>query len=355
MRNAPRRVIAILAAVATTLGLVPAAAFADPIIDHDPVQCIVAGSYPEFIANFSPSAEVASARLYFKASDTPDWYWVPFNSEAAGGWKAVLPKPSPSLRQIDYYLSVFDPQNRPSNGNQYHPVVDPHLLREPGTDGRAAGRPRRHRARRRPRPGGPAGHPERILLGGHRHYDSGGWNRGCYLDGSSVEYDRRSQRLLHQQCRRRCRLRGRGRRGNQHHRLGSGRRRTGGRCCLRGLRGRRMTKGQVGGRPPPIAPRKRRLWLATVQTPTTSLRSMWMGDWWRPLPRAVREGRRSAISRGSHTARLRCIDDGGSPPGSNICTWFVRLYLGVTFSDGTTYKSDEMELFQHVEDTIRVP
>lgn len=123
MRNAPRRVIAIVAAVVTTLGLVPAAAFADPTIDHDPVQCIVAGSYPEFIANFSPSAEVASARLYFKASDTPDWYWVPFNTESAGGWKAVLPKPSPSLRQIDYYLSVFDPQNRPSNGNQYHPVV----------------------------------------------------------------------------------------------------------------------------------------------------------------------------------------------------------------------------------------
>lgn len=123
MSTNPRKVISILAIVATTLGLLPSSAYAAPAIDHDPVQCIVAGSFPEFRANFSPGAEVANARLYFKASDTPDWYWVPFSSEATGDWKAVLPKPAPSLRQIDYYLSVFDPQGRPTNGEQYHPVV----------------------------------------------------------------------------------------------------------------------------------------------------------------------------------------------------------------------------------------
>src|SRR6185503_19347915 len=88
--------------------LSPVAAEAQaPAIDHKPVACIVAEQFPRMDACFQPAAEVARARVHFRAHGTPHWYFVEMT--AAGACHAgTLPKPRKSTKKIDYYLEVLD-------------------------------------------------------------------------------------------------------------------------------------------------------------------------------------------------------------------------------------------------------
>jgi hypothetical protein len=99
----------VLALVSTLLPA--AAARAEGVaIDHKPVGCIVAGSYPRLNACFAPVSRLARARVYFRVADaTPEWYYVEMKSDAPC-FAGILPKPKKQLvgRKVQYYLDAFD-------------------------------------------------------------------------------------------------------------------------------------------------------------------------------------------------------------------------------------------------------
>src|SRR5262245_54063348 len=76
-----------------------------PTIIHEPVDCFVAGQYPQLSACLQPARDAARGRLYFQAEGSADWYYVEMKSDSPC-WKGVLPKPSSALvhQHIHYYF-----------------------------------------------------------------------------------------------------------------------------------------------------------------------------------------------------------------------------------------------------------
>ena len=91
----------------TVLALLPAAAGAQVTIDHNAVGCIVAGHYPKMNACFSPAANLARARIYFRAEGTPNWYFVDMKSDNPC-FLGILPKPKKTIKKLQYYVEATD-------------------------------------------------------------------------------------------------------------------------------------------------------------------------------------------------------------------------------------------------------
>jgi hypothetical protein len=89
------------------LALLPAAAGAQVTIDHKAVGCIVAGKYPKMNACFSPTANLARARVYFRAEGTPNWYFVDMKSDAPC-FQGILPRPRKTIKKLEYHVEAFD-------------------------------------------------------------------------------------------------------------------------------------------------------------------------------------------------------------------------------------------------------
>ncbi len=121
-----RRPLALVAAlVVGGLGLTPAAvqvAEAGLQISHDPVDCLEAGKYPKLRACFSPAAQVARGRVYFRAHGTPDWYYVNMVPEA-DCFSGTLPRPQESLGGVDYYVEALGRDFAESLTPVHEPVV----------------------------------------------------------------------------------------------------------------------------------------------------------------------------------------------------------------------------------------
>lgn len=91
-------------------------------IDHKAAECVVAGRFPRLLACFAPAAEVAAARIHFRAHDTSSWYFVEMKLEGqchAG----VLPKPRRLLKKLDYYVEVRDRAMKEKRTPEYQPQV----------------------------------------------------------------------------------------------------------------------------------------------------------------------------------------------------------------------------------------
>jgi hypothetical protein len=76
-------------------------------IDHRDVGCIVAGQYPRLEACFRPEASVGRGRVLFRAAGTDPWYYVDMTHDGACH-SAVLPKPKPELKAMEYFVDVID-------------------------------------------------------------------------------------------------------------------------------------------------------------------------------------------------------------------------------------------------------
>lgn len=108
--------------LAGLLGVGDLASAAGPAIDHKPVECIVAGQFPRLDACFEPQGELSRARVHFRAHDTTHWYFV--DMAAAGGCRSVLlPKPLPSTRAIDYYVTALGRSFDETRTSDYTPRV----------------------------------------------------------------------------------------------------------------------------------------------------------------------------------------------------------------------------------------
>ena len=76
-------------------------------LEHRKIDCFVAGKYPRLDACFSPVAEVAGARLYFRPGTAGQWYYVEMKVEGACH-AGVLPRPQRSLAggNVEYYIEA---------------------------------------------------------------------------------------------------------------------------------------------------------------------------------------------------------------------------------------------------------
>jgi len=99
--------------IARALAVVAVAALAAPPLEaaltlqHQAVGCMLAERHPRLDARFDPEAEVAGARVFFRAAGTPHWYSVAMVAQA-GLWSGTLPKPKRSTGRIEYYLEATD-------------------------------------------------------------------------------------------------------------------------------------------------------------------------------------------------------------------------------------------------------
>lgn len=92
----------------TALVLVLALTAADgngPVIDHRPVTCLVAGTFPRLDARFEAIDHVARARVRFRPSGGAHWYSVAM-TRRGDAYVGVLPRPTPRLHAVDYYIEA---------------------------------------------------------------------------------------------------------------------------------------------------------------------------------------------------------------------------------------------------------
>jgi hypothetical protein len=91
-------------------------------IAHDPVACAVAGRLPELHARFEPAANVGEARVLFRPKGGTHWYAVRM-TPAAGGFRALLPRPKRDLAGFDYYLEAAGRELATVRTEEYSTVV----------------------------------------------------------------------------------------------------------------------------------------------------------------------------------------------------------------------------------------
>jgi len=107
--------------------LVFGAAAAHPqgvVIDHKEVGCIVVGKYPKMNACFSPAADLARSRVYFRPEGVTSWYYVDMKSDQPC-FSGTLPKPGKKLvgKHVEYYLEAQNKAFVPSRTAEYAPIV----------------------------------------------------------------------------------------------------------------------------------------------------------------------------------------------------------------------------------------
>jgi len=100
----PRRLIFI---ACLAVGVSAATRVGGAAIEHTPVGCVVADTFPSFEARLTPADSVARARVFFRGEGGSSWYAVPM-TRAGNTFTALLPKPKKSLPRFSYYVEVVD-------------------------------------------------------------------------------------------------------------------------------------------------------------------------------------------------------------------------------------------------------
>jgi hypothetical protein len=93
-------------------------------IDHKSVGCIVVGKYPKMNACFSPAADLARSRVYFRPEGVPSWYYVDMKTDQPC-FTGTLPKPGKKLvgKKIEYYLEAQNKSFEPARTAEFAPIV----------------------------------------------------------------------------------------------------------------------------------------------------------------------------------------------------------------------------------------
>ena len=73
---------------------------------HDPIGCMIAGQFPLVNARIEPAVSVARARVYFKSSQSPNWYYVEMIPVEGGGFSGKLPRPKIEASPVTYYIQA---------------------------------------------------------------------------------------------------------------------------------------------------------------------------------------------------------------------------------------------------------
>jgi hypothetical protein len=94
-----------------------------PSIAHDPLVCVLPGENPEVAAGVTSPAEVKRSRVYFKAHQHPDWYYIDMTALEIPEYLALLPQPLPETQKVDYYVHALDTMLLTTQTEQYEPMV----------------------------------------------------------------------------------------------------------------------------------------------------------------------------------------------------------------------------------------
>jgi hypothetical protein len=103
-------------------------------IAHDPLACMTPVLAPEVDAGVTPLQDYDRGYVYFRAAGTDDYYYSRMDGPATT-LAAILPRPLPETRAVDYFLRAYDlRQASKKRGDWTPPVV-------PGTTCKSKGRP----------------------------------------------------------------------------------------------------------------------------------------------------------------------------------------------------------------------
>jgi hypothetical protein len=93
-------------------------------IDHKAVGCIVVGKYPKMNACFTPAADLARSRVYFRPEGVASWYYVDMKTDQPC-FTGTLPKPGKKLvgKKIEYYVEAQNKTFEPARTAEYAPIV----------------------------------------------------------------------------------------------------------------------------------------------------------------------------------------------------------------------------------------
>lgn len=128
------RVVALVTAVALVVTCLPLPARAQvsvpagpesPIdIVHDPLACMTPVLAPEVDAGVSPGQDYDRGYVYFRAAGTDDYYYARMAGPPTT-LAAVLPRPLPETRAVDYFLRAYDVNQASRRKGDWTPPVVP--------------------------------------------------------------------------------------------------------------------------------------------------------------------------------------------------------------------------------------
>lgn len=76
-------------------------------VEHSALDCLANDQYAQLTATIQPGQLVQSGRVYFRAAQHPDFYYVEMVGEG-DLFSAVLPMPSPDTESVVYYIEAVD-------------------------------------------------------------------------------------------------------------------------------------------------------------------------------------------------------------------------------------------------------
>jgi hypothetical protein len=78
-------------------------------IEHTPVGCLIEGEHPLIDAKFSPVANVAKGRVFFRSALASGFYFVEMTAQAQeAAFQGRLPRPKVEASPIQYYVAALD-------------------------------------------------------------------------------------------------------------------------------------------------------------------------------------------------------------------------------------------------------
>jgi hypothetical protein len=110
--------------LALVVGAASAAHSQAVTIDHKAVGCIVVGKYPKMNACFTPAADLARSRVYFRPEGVTSWYYVEMKTDQPC-FTGTLPRPGKKLvgKKIEYYVEAQNKTFEPARTSEYAPIV----------------------------------------------------------------------------------------------------------------------------------------------------------------------------------------------------------------------------------------
>jgi hypothetical protein len=91
------------------------------VIDHQPVDCVLAGQPPALAACFTPPEEIVRARVYYRLGEGA-WQFTALVPEGTC-FGAVLPRPTRTDGSLRYYLEAVDLASQSTRSSEYRAIV----------------------------------------------------------------------------------------------------------------------------------------------------------------------------------------------------------------------------------------
>ena len=93
-------------------------------INHDPLACVAPEYAPKVDAAVLPGPDYDKGYVYFRASGTEDYYYAKMDGPPQT-LAAVLPRPLPETRAVDYFLRAYDTREATKKKGEWTPPVVP--------------------------------------------------------------------------------------------------------------------------------------------------------------------------------------------------------------------------------------